>query len=510
VLLTSESVANAMNSVQRSIFFSAAERYASLLLFFFSTAVLSRLLTPGEFGIYAIVTAVTSVFAASSQEFGGANFLIQKTSLSEGNVRTAFTITFCLSIVIAIGLYLLGDVLGALSGSDGLKAGISVAVLSFAITPFSMTIIALHRRGMQFGVIATSNFACNLTMVAVSVALAIMGYSYLAPIWGMIAGSAVQAAYLIARCKDRRIFRPSFAGHAEILKFGLYSSGVVLINVFYTSAPQLFLARVLDFAAVGLYSRAVNVTQVFDKLVTQAISPVIMPAIFAQTSAGADLKRIYLHAISLLTVLHWPFLTFMAVMAKPVVLVWLGPSWLEVVPLIQLLCAGYLSLFAACLTYPILVAAGSVRDTLLSSLISLPPSLLVIFIASFFGVKAVAAASLMTLPFQAAVAIYFISRHLDLRLSDIVRATRKSGVVVLCSGATAAVCAALTEYRLMGPVTGILVACAATSAAWLAAVVAVRHPLLPELEAPAGRVLSTISRFIGIAPVAAARTDRDA
>ena len=35
--------------------------------------------------------------------------------------------------------------------------------------------------------------------------------------------------------------------------------------------------------------------------------------------------------------------------------------------MVRLLCIAHLSLFAACLTYPVLVAAGSVRDTLLSS-----------------------------------------------------------------------------------------------------------------------------------------------
>jgi O-antigen/teichoic acid export membrane protein len=498
-----------MNSVQRSIFFSAIERYASLLLFFVSTAVLSRLLAPSEFGVYAVILAITSVFSASSQEFGGANYLIQKASLSEGNVRTAFTITFGLSIAIGFLLYLLGGVLGSTLGADGLQAGIAIAVFNFAITPFSATIIALYRRDMQFGVMAASNLACNFTMVGVSIALAKMGYSYLAPIWGMIAGSVVQTAYLMVTRRDLRIFRPSLEGYPDVIKFGLYSGGVVLINVFYTSAPQLFLARILDFAAVGLYSRAGNVTQAFDKLVIQAISPVIMPAIFAQTSAGADLKRIYLHAISLLTVLHWPFLIFMAVMAKPIILVWLGPSWLEVVPLVRLLCIAQLSLFAACLTYPVLVAAGSVRDTLLSSLISLPPSLLIIFAASFFGVEAVAASALLTLPFQAAVAIYFIGRHLDLRFADLVRATQKSGVVALCSCATVAICASLVEQGLIGPVAGIFVACGTTAATWLATVFAVQHPLLPELIAPVSRVLSAAGHFTGRVPVPAVRADRD-
>ena len=35
-------------------------------------------------------------------------------------------------------------------------------------------------------------------------------------------------------------------------------------------------------AAVGLYGRAVNVTQLFDKLVLDVFNPVIMPAIAAQ------------------------------------------------------------------------------------------------------------------------------------------------------------------------------------------------------------------------------------
>jgi O-antigen/teichoic acid export membrane protein len=498
-----------MASVHRSIFFSAVERYASLVLFLFSTAVLSRLLTPKEFGVYAVVTAITSVFAASSQEFGGASYLIQKASLSRENIRTAFTITFVLSAAIGIGLFLLGHIFGTMFGAAGLKAGIAVAVLNFVITPFSMTVTALLRRNMQFDIIAAGNLAGNFTMVAVSIALALLGYSYLAPIWGMIAGSAMQGAYLIYRYEDLQIFRPSLAGYPEIVRFGIYSSGVVLINVFYSSAPQLFLARVLDFGAVGLYSRAVNVTQVFDKLVIQVIGPVIMPAICAQTHAGADLKRTYLQAISLLTALYWPFLILMALMAKPIIYVWLGASWLEIVPLIRILCIAYLSLFAACLTYPVLVAAGSVRDALVSSLISLPPSLLVIFGASFFGVEAVATSALLTLPFQAAVAIYFVGRHIDLTLADLVQATKKSGIVALCSGAAVALCASLIESGLIGSIPGILIGLLVAAVAWLAAMLAVQHPLLVELKAPATQTLFTALRLAGFVPAAAMPTERD-
>jgi O-antigen/teichoic acid export membrane protein len=489
-----------MTSIHRSIFFSAVERYGSLLLFLFSTAVLSRLLTPSEFGLYAVINAVVAVINASFQEFGGANYLIQKKILSEQNIRTAFTITFCISIIIGLALFVCRDVLVWFFRQDGLRAGIAVSTLNFALTPFTIVITALFRRDMQFGKLAICGLAANFVSIAVSIALAILHYSFMAPIWGTVAQNIILAVLLIAVCKNRQVFRPSLAEYPDVIRFGLYSGGVSIINMFYNLAPQIFLARILDFAAAGLYSRAIGITQVFDKLVGQVLSPVIMPAIFAQTKAGGNLKQIYLDAVALLTAVHWPFLAFVAIMAQPIISLWLGPIWLEIVPLVRLMCIAYLSLFAACLTYPVLVAVGSVRDALISSLISLPPSLLVIFVASFFGVQAVAASAMLTLPFQAAVAIYFISRHLHIGWLDLFRATYKSGIVTFVSCAGAAVCAAMVEYGVLHPSVGLGLACVSAAVCWLLSMIVTEHPLWPRLQlAATGLFDMPFLRFAGYA-----------
>jgi O-antigen/teichoic acid export membrane protein len=489
-----------MTPIHRSIFFSAIERYGSLLLFFLSTAVLSRLLAPSEFGIYAVVNAVVAVITASFQEFGGANYLIQKKALSQQNIRTAFTITFCISIIIGLALFICSDALVWFFRQDGLKVGIAVSTLNFALTPFSVVVSALFRRDMEFGKLAICSLAANVVSVAVSIALAALHYSFLAPIWGAVAGNIILTLLLIALCESRQIFRPSLSEYPDVIRFGLYSAGVSIINVFYGLAPQIFLARIVDFAAVGLYSRSVGITQVFDKLIGQVLGPVIMPAIFAQTKAGGDLKRIYLNATALLTAVHWPFLTFLAIMAQPIILIWLGPTWLEIVPLVRMTCIAYLAYFAACLTYPVLVAVGSVRDALISSLISLPPSLLIIFIASFWGVQAVAASAMLTFPFQAAVAIYFISRHLDMGSLDLFRATFKSGIVTLFSSAGAVVCAAMVEYGLLRPILGLSVAGISAAIGWLVSVVVSEHPLLPRLQmASTGLFDMSLLKFAGYA-----------
>ncbi|MGX9429220.1 MULTISPECIES: oligosaccharide flippase family protein [Bradyrhizobium] len=476
-------------SVQRSIFFSAIERYGNLVVFLVTTAVLARLLTPAEFGIYAVVNAVTAVVVASFQEFGGANYLVQKRELSRASVQTAFTVTFGISALTGLVLLALSGVLSQLFDQESLQKGIAVSALSFLLAPFSGTITGLFRRDMAFGKLAICNLVSGVVAAAVSIALAMSSFGFMAPVWGGVAGNVVLTIMLLRQHRDFGVFRPSVADFRDVVRFGLYSSGISIINVLYNLSPQLFLAKILDFTSVGLYSRATSITQVFDRLVVQVLNPIIMPALVSRSRDAAGLRSAYLDAVELLSVVQWPFLLFIAIMAHPIILILLGQNWLEIVPLVRFLCVANLALFGACLSYPTLVATGSVRDALTSSLISLPPSLLVILCAAFFGAEAVAASALLTLPFQAAVALYFIGRRLALEPKHLSRALLKSGVVTAMSASGMMVCAALIEARIVPSFVGLIVACGVAALCWGLGLMLTGHPLLHHLYRAAGGVV---------------------
>jgi len=478
-----------MSAVQRSILFSALERYGSVAIVFATMAVLSRLLSPAEFGVYAVISAILTVISASYSEMGGANYLIQKTGLCTVDVRTAFTVTSVLSVIIALALVLIGDRIAAFYDQDGLGHGLAIAAISLLVLPFSATITALYRREMQFGTLALCNLTANLVGSIAAIWLAMLHYSFMAPVWGVVISNFVLTVVLLAVRRDISIFRPSLSGAKDVMGFGLYSSGVSLINVFYNLAPQIFLARILDFGAVGLYSRAIGITQLFDRLIGQVLSPVVMPAIFRQLEAGGDLKRIYLDAIRLLSGVYWPALAVTAIMAEPIITIWLGSSWAEVIPLVRVICIAYFALFAACLTYPVLVAAGGIHDVLRCSLISLPPSLCLVFAASFFGVTWVAASMLITLPFQAAVAIGLIARRLGLGWIDLIGALWKSALISLMTAVSALIFAALIQLNVINMVPGLIAGTACATATWLAGMLLTQHPLSDTIIAASSAIL---------------------
>lgn len=471
-----------MTRVKRSIFFSAVERYASLALYFVSTAVLARLLDPSEFGVYAVASALTTVVGSAFQEFGGANYVIQKPDLSRESLRTAFSITFLISFAIGIILCFLAGPAAKFFGQDGLRVGIAVSALNFALTPFSGTLTALLRREMEFGALALCNLTAGAAGAAVSVVLALMKFSYMAPIWGGVASSFVLTIMLVVRRADSGIFRPCFADCRDVARFGAISGGVVVLNVFYSLSPQLFLARTLDFASVGIYSRAGNITQIFDRLVVQVLNPVIMPTFTASRTAGQDLRRVYLDAAQLLSVVQWPALIVVTIVAQPLIGLWLGARWLEIVPLVQILCVANMALFAACLSYPVLVAVGRVRDALLVSFVSLPLSLLVILGASFFGVTAVAASSLLTLPFQAAVALNLIARRLKFTWMELAAALIPSAVTTAFTAAGMAACTVFVESKGVDAALGLACASVAAAVFWLVGLFVTGHPMLRHIQ----------------------------
>jgi O-antigen/teichoic acid export membrane protein len=474
---------NALHRVRRSILFAAVERYGNVLLFMGSTVLLSRLLSPEEFGVYFTINAMASLVFGWSHEFGGANYLIQKDPLTLSDIRTAFTITLCTYSLVAVLIAGLSGFLASMYSQEGIQAGIAVVAAGYLFAPFTVTVSALLRRELAFHVSARSTLIASFISITSSVCLTFAGLSFMGPVFGSLIGQGVLALLFFLGPRPRGIFVPSLKGYRDVLGFGVYSSSTVIINVLYDTLPQLILGRLLDFTAVGLYGRAVSLRQLFDKLVLGAISPVIMPAISSQVRAGLGLRPLYLKAIELLTAVQWPFATFIALMAEPIVRIWLGPSWTEVVPLVRILSLASMCMFAACLTYPVLVSLGRVRDTLISSLISVPPSLLVIYTASHFGLRIVAASEFITLPFQVAVALYFIKRQLGFGFGEVVSAMLKSGAVTGCSVAALMVGIAMNDFSLTMPTVAFCGISILGVMGWLVGLIITRHPLLSQILA---------------------------
>ena len=306
-------------SVRRALAFSFAQKYVLASIHIVSTIIVARLLSPSEIGVFMVGNAVVSMTEVF-RDFGVSTYLIQAREITLARVRTAFTVTLLLSALLSTLLLILSGGIADFYEEAGVQQVLYLAAINFLMVPFAATIMTLLRRDMAFDRLVRINLAATVSYCGSLIGLAALGFGYMSLAWAALISSAIGTLTAILHRPDLRIFIPGFSEWRQVVSFGSVSSATALLNGLYSSLPQLFLGRMLDFGAVGLYSRATMLCQLFDRFVLDGVNPVVLPALAARVRDGNELKTPYLRALEYITALYWPFLLCMVLLADPVVL----------------------------------------------------------------------------------------------------------------------------------------------------------------------------------------------
>ncbi|CAH1654275.1 O-antigen/teichoic acid export membrane protein [Hyphomicrobiales bacterium] len=488
-----------MTGLRRSFAFSFIERYATSLINLGMTAALARLVSPDEIGVFVIGGTII-LLGEILRDFGASSYLIQAHAITTEGVRTTFTVTFVLSaFVIGVVLVTAGPI-ASFYGDARLAIVLRISTAGFMLGAFINPILSLLRREMAFDRIALINTIGGCVNGATAVGLAMAGFGYRSLALAYVASAVAILAAALALRPVMTTFRPGLADWRHVFAFGGYASATAVINNLYLAWPQLVLARILGFDAVGLFSRATMLVQMPERSLLSALQPVLLPAFAREVRAGGELSSAYLHGIALATAVQWPFLVGLAILAEPVVAIVLGPAWMGAAPVVRLLALGSLSLFAAFLTYPVLVAVGRIRDTLTASLVVLPPSALIVTLAAFHSLEAVAASLFVTGPLQMVVSFIVIRRHMPFPWGALIERLVRSAIVTAGASAAPLAIAVADGFTPHPGALALAGAVAGSAIGWLVALSATRHPLLELLPAPRS-VIGAVRTRLGRLPV---------
>lgn len=414
-----------MTPVRRAVAFSMMDKYLSQVVVIVTTAVMARIMSPAETGIYLTANAVM-LMADAMRTFGLTAYIIQEREITRQRVRAAFTVIMLTSCAVGSIVFFGASSIAEFYQTPELGALLMVALISFLAVPFSSPILALLQRDMEFKALACINISAGLAGAIVTVGLAMGGMGAVSYAWGTVASSVLMVALALTVRPEFWIFRPSIAQTRQLLSFGVASSIITVSNLAYDLFPRLAFGRLLGFDAVGLFSRSATISQLPDRILISALQPVVLPALAAHARAGGDAKGGYLRGVGMMSAVQWPALIMLSILADPVVHVLLGHQWVEAAPLVRTMALANMALAPAFLTFPVLVAAGRIHDAVSASLISLPPSFLIAIFAAYFGLQAVVASFLVIAPVQMFVAYIFVRRAIKVTWTDLALAMRQS------------------------------------------------------------------------------------
>ena len=300
--------------------------YGNGALQLIAAAVLARLLTPDDFGLVAIISALTS-FAPLLIDFGMGDATIQKRRITQGQVSSLFWINCAIGFAFAACLAASSNLIASWYHEPRLRSVALCSALTFALSGMSGQHVPLLRRTMQFATVAKVQFLGTLVGVAVALLLAMSGAGY----WALAARPVASTAFITAGAWLACRWRPGFpvldSEVKSMIRFGLHVVSFSLVASFSMAIDRIALGLFYNLKDVGYYQNAVNLYDYSISSVLWRVHDVGSSALSKLQSNHAALSQKYEVGLSTLTFFIMPAAAILSVTAQDVVVVVLGAKW---------------------------------------------------------------------------------------------------------------------------------------------------------------------------------------
>jgi O-antigen/teichoic acid export membrane protein len=230
-----------------------AMRWSARLMGLVSMVVVARLLTPADFGIYAIAITFIGLLDALS-DFGTDTAIIRHRNPGRAHYDTAWTVGVVGHLVIAALIAAFAPLAVHLYDDARLQPVMLVLALAALLTGFTNIGIADFRRNLDFGKDFKFNVLVQLCGVAATIGFAILLRDY----WALVLGGLVRSIARVLVGYSMHAYRPRFslAARSELLGFSIWTmirSGAQFVS---GRAERLIVGAYYGPALTGLYTVA--------------------------------------------------------------------------------------------------------------------------------------------------------------------------------------------------------------------------------------------------------------
>jgi PST family polysaccharide transporter len=322
--------------VTRGLGFSFLSQVVTRIAIFGSGVVLARLLSPADFGFYALALLVVAVLGAVN-ELGVIPAIVRW----RGDVRTAAGTGVVMATVNSVALFLAAWLaapwFAALMDSPEAIGVIRLVAFTLVVDGLSSASQALLHRDIAQGRQALAETIGSVAYVAVAVSLAAGGEGAESIGWGRVVGSLVTGALFVwlAPFVPRPSFHPAVA--KEMLAFGLPLAGSALVAEAILNVDYLVVGKALGAAALGFYLLAFNLSNWPVSIISMSVQRVAFAGFVRIVEDKQALSGTFARAFGVALTGVIPMVVILAVLSPELVSVVYGKEWLPAVVAVRFL-----------------------------------------------------------------------------------------------------------------------------------------------------------------------------
>ncbi|HPT49237.1 MAG TPA: lipopolysaccharide biosynthesis protein [Accumulibacter sp.] len=313
-------------------------RFSTQFISWAITIVVMRLLVPEDYGLIAMATIFSGLFALVA-EIGLGSSLVQAQEVSEVHLRQVFAIVLLSNFAVFLILALIVAPLAALFFAEPrLQSLIQVVALQFIPAAFCVLPSAILDREMQYRERSILDFTANLVGGLSTLAMAYGGYGPWSLAWGTVIAGALRAAGLcwLKPYKALPLFR--FAGSGQMMRFGRDVAASQIVYYLYSQVDSLIVGKLLGRHDLGLYSVAINLASMPASRMASILNQVAFPAMSKAKRDGENVSFYILKSMRGISLVAFPVMWGMSSVTPEIVAGLLGDNWTAATMPLTLLC----------------------------------------------------------------------------------------------------------------------------------------------------------------------------
>lgn len=376
-------------------------------------AVLSRYLTPTEFGLISMVGFVAGL-AMIFTDFGTRVALVQRKDVTRLEENSVFWWNVGLGALLTALILAFAPQIARVMGEESMAAPLRWVAPIFLMGALQGVSMSMMERRFAFGQIATAEVAAALSSSAVAIVMVLLGYKIEALVAQSVTGPLVAMVFITIAARWKPGLQFSYAALRPLLAYGGYVTAAGVVQFATGKADRPVVGNRLSATDLGYSTVTDHIVFSPLRVTVQMVRKVMFPIMATIQDDDVRIRRGYIAMQHGLMVVMAPVALGLWAVAEPVVDVLLGSGWQMVAVLM-----GYVTIRSVFSTfndinYVILSAKGWARFQFHWSLFSAAMSIGMLLLTVNYGIEAVVvgrlAVTILLTPLHSYFALRLISQ----------------------------------------------------------------------------------------------------
>ncbi len=263
-------------SLKRAAFINGAAKYSVIIMNLLFTSIMARLLTPEDYGVIAIVTIFTTLFARIC-DMGFGSAIIQFRDLSDEDIYHIFTFTGALAVFLAVIFGLLGKPIAFFYQNKEYEKLCVILSISIFFNCLNMIPNAVLMRDKRFAQVGIRTVVVNIVGYMAAIICACLGGKYYSLVLQSVVASVVCFFWNNHTVRLKFKVKLKLEPLKRVWNYSFFQFMFGWINYLETNLDNILVGGYMGSTALAYYDKGYKLISYPANNISDVVTPVLHP-----------------------------------------------------------------------------------------------------------------------------------------------------------------------------------------------------------------------------------------